>query len=786
MISEVVAPDLATVPEVVAPVTEPDPTEPLKRKLSSTEVQLTSSKKRVKSLLQSRRRLKKRNAALKCVISDLKKQALVSSNSLDVLESCSGGVPDLLKRQKAKIEGRSLPTKYSPELRTFALTLNFYSPRAYRYVRKTFDTCLPHPRTLSKWYQHIDDAPGFTDSAFKALQLRSEARGETLLCSLIMDEISIRKHVEFDGRKYHGYIDMGTCLDDDGLPEAKDALVFMVVELKSSWKLPVGYFLINGLGCEERKNLVLDCIEKLYSKANVSVVALTHDGASANLSMLQLLGVRLDDPENIKPYFDHPVTSGKVHALLDPCHMLKLVRNTLAEKKALFRNDAVINWDYIVNLHRLQDSEGLHLANRLRAAHILWFKKKMNVRLAAQTFSESVASSLEFAMREKFPGFQGCEETITFMRIFDELFDVMNSRNLNAIDYKAPMQIKNYVAIFSLLDNSKDYILSLRQSQNGPLVLRGNRKTGFLGFLLCIESLKSLFQELVLSGNSSMLFLLTYKFSQDHIELFFGKIRSMGGCNNNPTARQFKTAYKKLMTHNDIQDVIKGNCIPLESIPILTASSTVAPDSLSILNSTSLRNRVLDPLNDSDVFHDHDYVFTPNHQILSKCAGKIVAYIAGFVCFKLKTSIKCETCCAARMADESSISEIHSLIELKSKSCLIFPSFDVIEICNTTERYFRHHVIPSNSKPLNVSFHFITRSVMKEFLRRDIFSNMKDHMFDTDATYNHLILLLKCIIEKYLKVRYHYAGRQYTAKLRESLSTRSRQVLNRLVIFSGQ
>jgi hypothetical protein len=449
----------------------------------------------------------------------------------------------------------------------------------------------------------------------------------------------------------------------------------------------------------------------------------------------------------------------------------------------------MVKWEYIVNLHKLQDTEGLHLANRLRASHILWFKKKMNVRLAAQTLSESVASSLQFALSENFTGFEGCEETINFIRIFDRLFDVMNSRNLKAFAYKAPIQMKNYVEIFSLLDISKDYIRSLRQSENGPFILHGNRKTGFLGFLLCIESVKSLFQELVLCDEPSLTFLLTYKLSQDHIELFFGKIRSMGGCNNNPTARQFKTAYKRIMTYNDIQDVIRGNCLPLDSVPILTASSATPnadPPSVSILNATSVRNRVVDVRDDFDLFRDHDYVYTPNNLILSKCAEKIVAYIAGFVCFKLKNTIQCETCSAALIMDDTSRSDVHSLIRLKSKSCLIFPSLDVIEICNTTERYFRHHVVPSNSKPLNISFHYITQSVMKEFLRRDIFSSIKDHMFDTDANYNHLVLLLKCIIEKYLQVRYHYAGRHYTAKLRETLNARSRQVLNRLVIFSGQ
>ena len=35
-----------------------------------------------------------------------------------------------------------------------------------------------------------------------------------------------------------------------------------------------------------------------------------------------------------------------------------------------------------------------------------------------------------------------------------------------------------------------------------------------------------------------------YKMSQDHLELFFGAVRAAGGWNNNPTALQFRSAYK--------------------------------------------------------------------------------------------------------------------------------------------------------------------------------------------------------------------------------------------------
>ena len=47
---------------------------------------------------------------------------------------------------------------------------------------------------------------------------------------------------------------------------------------------------------------------------------------------------------------------------------------------------------------------------------------------------------------------------------------------------------------------------------------------------------------------------LTYKLSQDHLELFFSAVRAAGGFNNNPTPQQFMAAYKRLL----FRDTIKG------------------------------------------------------------------------------------------------------------------------------------------------------------------------------------------------------------------------------------
>ncbi|CAB3989249.1 Hypothetical predicted protein [Paramuricea clavata] len=61
-----------------------------------------------------------------------------------------------------------------------------------------------------------------------------------------------------------------------------------------------------------------------------------------------------------------------------------------------------IKWQFLEELHKLQESEGLHLANKLRSAHIKWKPQKMKVNLAAQALSSSVADALENPLARNF------------------------------------------------------------------------------------------------------------------------------------------------------------------------------------------------------------------------------------------------------------------------------------------------------------------------------------------------------------------------------------------------
>jgi len=156
----------------------------------------------------------------------------------------------------------------------------------------------------------------------------------------------------------------------------------MVVALNGCWKVPIGYFMIDGLTGVERANLVNQCLLKL-DEVGVVVASVTCDGPSCNFSMFSSLGAEVK-PLDIKPYFTHPADSSRVvYVIFDACHMLNLVRNCLASYGILKNGDGEnINWNYIEQLHKVQESEGLRLGNKVRSAHIQWKKKqKMKHRL---------------------------------------------------------------------------------------------------------------------------------------------------------------------------------------------------------------------------------------------------------------------------------------------------------------------------------------------------------------------------------------------------------------------
>lgn len=220
------------------------------------------------------------------------------------------------------------------------------SPKGYQYIRQVFGKCLPHPTTLYKWYVSVNGVPGISKEALNAIAARMKVERKPCMVALMFDEMSIRRHIDFDGDQNIGFVDFGSELNGQdfnytNLPVAENALVYMAVSLNSGWKVPVAYFLIKSLTGDERTNILKSFTKKMVT-LNIIVEAVIYDGLRANITMVSLLGVSFNLTQfstslNI-PDLDHTI-----NFILDPCHMLKLIRNCLFEYKTLLDDDGNVS-----------------------------------------------------------------------------------------------------------------------------------------------------------------------------------------------------------------------------------------------------------------------------------------------------------------------------------------------------------------------------------------------------------------------------------------------------------
>lgn len=83
-----------------------------------------------------------------------------------------------------------------------------------------------------------------------------------------------------------------------------------------------------------------------------------------------------------------------------------------------------------------------------------------------------------------------------------------------------------------------DYILRIADTA-GNQMISSRRKTGFIAFLAAIRSIEGIFHDWVEKEKIPTKNHLTFKLSQDHLELFFGAVRSCEGFKNNVTQQVY-------------------------------------------------------------------------------------------------------------------------------------------------------------------------------------------------------------------------------------------------------
>uniref|UniRef100_A0A1Y1MYQ2 THAP domain-containing protein 9 n=1 Tax=Photinus pyralis TaxID=7054 RepID=A0A1Y1MYQ2_PHOPY len=288
--------------------------------------------------------------------------------------------------------------------------MHFYSSHAYNFLRGCMT--LPHPRTVRSWTAEVNAEAGFTMETLRQIQVDVNKVDHQVYVALMFDEMAISgKQILMEKKLFDfmckcnisfcfilviGYHDIGSSnYMSEKSVLAKEALVFYCKAINASWKHPIGYHLISGLDACTKMQLVIKYLVKL-EEVGVRVATTTCDGTST--SVLNSFGIQVDTSSNCTFTYETELNkSGKIRGILDPAHMLKLLRNLLSDEGILYNGEGrKIQWKYLVMLNDLQKQQGLHCGNKLRDKHIYFQNQKMKVNITAQTLSNSVANALLF------------------------------------------------------------------------------------------------------------------------------------------------------------------------------------------------------------------------------------------------------------------------------------------------------------------------------------------------------------------------------------------------------
>lgn len=402
--------------------------------------------------------------------------------------------------------------------------------------------------------------------------------------------------------------------------------------------------------------------------------------------------------------------------------------------------------------------------------------------MAAQTLSSSVADALEYLCENNIEGFTGAEETVKFIRAIDIIFDFLNSRNFYESGYKQPITRNNIDYKESFIMEKIKYLFDLK-ADSVPMFLH-SRRTFLLGFATAIKSVLNISRDLFKTPFYK--FILTYNFSQDFLELFFGSIRMRFGCNNNPNILEFKYAMRRLLTKNYIQAGQNGNCTNFnENIGSIYSLARKNKTEAVQTYDSELNKMEVDSENklvESDVKTLMEIGNSRNNELIDNILG----YIAGFLVRKIVAKVHCDTCIDALVEKvqptNSEDRDFMKLVTFKNRGGLVIPKDSVYKVVKKTEHLIS--ILTDNFTNFsNINFRSVIIKNKIDLAQEKIFEetcNCSTHLLDVP----HKIQLIEIVTEKYLNTRLYTQCIKQTLNLMKGQEGK-RQFHSKLVLLNS-
>lgn len=293
---------------------------------------------------------------------------------------------------------------------------------------------------------------------------------------------------------------------------------------------------------------------------------------------------------------------------------------------------------------------------------------------------------------------------------------------------------------------------------NDQLLHTTNKKTFIYGFAIAVKSLLSIARLIFSNYSINFSYILTYKFSQDHLELLFAQIRKRGGSNNNPNVVQLKTAIKQILLKNAFKLKNNGNCNTFDEDVMCSIFDFKWNKKEQFNDDCQMGEANQDILNRLQLINN----INPS---LQSAKENILYYILGYIILKIIKKLDCNSCIKSifKETDHNYFSPTYGkFVNLRQNGGLILGSESSFKIIMEAEKILLN--LTNNLTNLNIPN--LNKKIMYQCtnnlsLDHNIFSELDCNSSILERP--HKMILISLLINRYLSVRLKSFGKEYSA-----------------------
>jgi hypothetical protein len=280
---------------------------------------------------------------------------------------------------------------------------------------------------------------------------------------------------------------------------------------------------------------------------------------------------------------------------------------------------------------------------------------------------------------------------------------------------------------------------------------------------------------------------LTYKLSQDHLELFFSAIRSKGGSNNNPNGLQLRNILRAMLSNCDFVFGLGSNVVGQDQTVLLQRKQQKCGNMSIVGQSTEAP---VDSVSQQQSIR-HGPVAS-----LSPFVDGVVEYVAGFVAKKLLQEEHCTQCRDSLVSQQNIRTQefpamCASLLLIKDMGGLHKPSSSVFKVVRNVESVLRSNCDifnVSSSQVLNMCL--IENQVLRLTDSSCCFRELDVHFRETMSLQGSIVSSHFTDLIRKLCRAYVYIRTQHMCRLTNEAHTRTnvgiRKKLTKAILFANQ